>query len=241
MGVALLLTPSRGQTGCKGRDGLAGQAGVPGRDGRPGAKGEKGEPAEASRPDDPRVLLRLKGDAGSPGLQGDMGPKGYQGEVGPAGPPGSPGPPGPGGSTVSSAEHVEQSQSAFSVMRTDSSYPTYNKPVTYEVTMVNRPGDFNAATGIFTCRKPGVYYFTFQSMSKVSMCLRISSDPPLNKPGFCDYSRNMDQVLTGGVVFQLTAGQRVWLESFKDQQKDSEARDRQDKKIFFSGFLIFAD
>lgn len=49
------------------------------------------------------------------------------------------------------------------------------------------------------------------------------------------------QVLSGGVVLQLRAGQRVWLESFRDQQKDSETRDLQDKKIIFSGFLIFPD
>lgn len=49
------------------------------------------------------------------------------------------------------------------------------------------------------------------------------------------------QVLSGGVVLQLTAGQKVWLESFRDQQKDSEVKDRQDKTIYFSGFLIFSD
>lgn len=49
------------------------------------------------------------------------------------------------------------------------------------------------------------------------------------------------QVLSGGVVLQLTAGQKVWLESFKDKQKDTEARDTNDKQIIFSGFLLFAD
>ena len=51
-------------------------------------------PARASGPVDPRVVLRLKGDAGSLGLQGDMGPKGYRGEVGPMGHPGNHGLPG---------------------------------------------------------------------------------------------------------------------------------------------------
>lgn len=50
-----------------------------------------------STDNDPRLLLRLKGDPGAPGPQGPMGPKGYHGLVGPAGPLGIPGPPGPGG------------------------------------------------------------------------------------------------------------------------------------------------
>lgn len=49
------------------------------------------------------------------------------------------------------------------------------------------------------------------------------------------------QVLTGGAVIQLRAGQRVWLESFKDQQRDTDTRDTHDKQIIFSGFLLFSD
>ena len=49
------------------------------------------------------------------------------------------------------------------------------------------------------------------------------------------------QVLSGGVVLQLEAGKRVWLESFKDMQTDQEARDTNEKMIIFSGFLLFPD
>ncbi|XP_011615748.1 complement C1q subcomponent subunit A-like [Takifugu rubripes] len=240
VGVTLLLTPGHGDPNCKGIAGVAGQPGIPGRDGQPGAKGEKGEPATLVT-GDPRVLHRLKGDAGSPGMQGAMGPKGYHGEVGPLGPPGNPGLPGPGGNTAMTGEHVQHTHSAFSVMRTDQRYPVFRKVVTYDVTLVNKPGHFNAGTGFFTCKIPGVYYFTFQSMAKVSMCLRISSDSLTDKLGFCDYNRNTEQVLSGGVVLQLGAGQKVWLESFKDQQKDAETKDTQEKKIIFSGFMIYAE
>lgn len=100
------------------------------------------------------------------------------------------------------------------------------------------------------------------------MCLRIASQALTSPLGFCDYSKNNDQVgfsaarqtsggnvpdefyvigcvvfqvLSGGVVLQLTAGQKVWLESFRDQQTNADSRDIQDKQIIFNGFLISSD
>ncbi|KAG7999362.1 Complement C1q subcomponent subunit A [Nibea albiflora] len=184
-----------------------------------------GRPAQLPRgPVDPNVLLRLKGEMGNRGEQGVMGPKGYRGDLGAAG-----------------DRSPQQARSAFSVMRTDNSYPTFDQVVTYQHTVVNTPQDFNAATGYFTCRIPGVYYFTFHSMARVSVCLRLASDPPFTKLGFCDYNKNFDQVLSGGAVLELTAGQRVWLESFREQQRSEETRDTNEKQIIFNGFLLFAN
>nr|ABV57766.1 C1q-like-2 [Siniperca chuatsi] len=241
VGVASLLTTGQCDVSCSGTDGHPGQAGAPGRNGWPGAKGEKGEPAaRAEGPVDAGVLLMLKGEIGSRGLQGAMGPKGYRGDLGPAGRPGNPGRPGADGKSIGHGQHaLQQAHSASSAIRTDVSYPRYNQPVTYQNTVVNKPGDFNAATGHFTCRVPGVYYFTFHSVAKVSMCLYIATDAPFNKLGFCDYNRNADQVLSGGVVLQLAARQKVWLESFRDQQTDPGVRDTREKQIIFSGFLLF--
>ncbi|XP_034442346.1 complement C1q subcomponent subunit C-like [Hippoglossus hippoglossus] len=243
VGVALLLKAAQCDVSCKGTDGRPGVAGSPGRDGWAGVKGEKGEPdsAMADSSVDEGVLQMMKGELGSRGLQGVMGLKGFRGDLGTSGHPGLPGPPGPEGRSIGLGQHPsQQARSAFSVIRTDSSYPRYNQPVTFQMTVVNTPRDFAAATGYFTCRVAGVYYFTFHSGAKVSMCLRLASEALPNKLGFCDYNRNSDQVLSGGAVIQLAVGQRVWLESFKDQQTDSEFRDTQEKKIIFSGFLLFS-
>ncbi|XP_047437934.1 complement C1q subcomponent subunit C-like [Mugil cephalus] len=244
--VASLLLTSRCDESCKGTDGRPGEKGTAGRDGWPGVKGQKGEPAVIDGPVDPDDLLRLKGEIGSQGLQGVVGPKGYRGNLGPPGPIGGPGRPGPDGKSIGSGQHsAQQAQSAFSVIRTSNSYPQPKQIITYQDTVVNKPGDFDTAAGYFTCRVPGVYYFTFQSVAKVSLCIYIVSDSLVNKLGFCDYNANRqsEQVLSGGVVLQLTAGQKVWLESFRDEQiVDARSmRDTREKQIIFSGFLIFSD
>ncbi|XP_037346369.2 complement C1q subcomponent subunit C-like [Pungitius pungitius] len=244
VGVASLLTTGQCDASCRGTDGVPGVAGPPGRDGYPGAKGDKGEPAVTGNvPVDVGILPALKGQVGSRGPQGVMGPKGYSGHLGPTGAHGAVGRPGPEGESILHGGQLsaQQGGSAFSVIRTDNRYPPLQQVVTFQTTVVNKGQDFNAATGHFTCRVPGVYYFTFHSMAKVSVCLGIQSDALGEKLGFCDYNRNTDQVLSGGVVLKLRLGEKVWLESFRDQQRDVETRDTQDKSIIFSGFLLFSD
>lgn len=239
-----LLRVGRADVSCRGTGGRDGVAGAPGRAGWPGVKGEKGEPAATTEdPVGAGVLLRLKGETGNRGPQGDIGPKGYHGNLGALGPPGPPGPPGLGMKSNSNGQSFSQqtAHSAFSAIRTESSYPPYNQVVTFQRTEVNKPDDFNAATGYFTCRVPGTYYFNFHSSAKVSMCLRLASEALANRLGFCDYNKNQDQVLSGGAVLQLAAGQRVWLESFRDQQTDNDVRDVRDKEIIFNGFLLFSN
>lgn len=149
------------------------------------------------------------------------------------------GSPGPQGRRIGDGQQsTEQGQSAFSVVRTHVSYPAYSKKVTFQQDLFNVNGDFNLVLGIFTCRVAGVYYFSFHSTSKVSMCLGIVS-PTHERISFCDYNRNADQVLSGGVVLELTVGQQVWLESFKESQRDAETNDVQPKQIIFNGFLIY--
>ncbi|XP_008406589.1 complement C1q subcomponent subunit A-like [Poecilia reticulata] len=246
--VALLLSAVECDVNCNGHPG---ERGPPGRDGLAGMKGQKGEPAAwVDGPVDPSMLLRLRGDKGNSGPQGPIGPKGYRGDVGAAGVAGQPGPAGPVGINLNSGQSSsnQNTHSAFSVKRNVNQYPPFNQKITYQEAVVNTNNNFVINTGIFTCTTPGFYYFTFLSVAKVSMCLGLVKEGEAEKIVFCDENtRNSDQVLSGGVVLELTAGQKVWLESYKDQQqslqiaKDADARDVRDKLIVFNGFLIFSN
>uniref|UniRef100_A0A1A7XLQ4 Complement component 1, q subcomponent, A chain n=1 Tax=Iconisemion striatum TaxID=60296 RepID=A0A1A7XLQ4_9TELE len=239
------LPAVRCNPGCKGTDGRPGEAGSPGRDGLFGMKGEKGEPAVfVEGPVDPPVLLRLKGDRGSPGVAGPMGPKGFRGHVGASGLPGEPGPLGKPGRNIGTGQSVSQQEaqfSSFSVIRNDSTYPPFKK-ISFQSMVVNNPGDFNMTAGNFVCRIPGVYYFTFHSVAKVSMCLSLVADSADDKLTFCDYNSNKiyEHMLSGGAVLKLAANDKVWLESFQDEQLASDKQDSREKYIIFNGFLLFS-
>ncbi|XP_054906149.1 complement C1q subcomponent subunit A-like [Poeciliopsis prolifica] len=246
--VALLLSTVECDVNCNGRPG---ELGPPGRDGLAGMKGQKGEPAVwVDDQVDPNMLLRLKGDKGNSGPHGPIGPQGYRGNVGAAGAAGRPGPPGPAGVNRNAGQSLSNqgTPAAFSVKRNVAKYPPFNQKITYQEAIVNTGNSFDINTGIFTCRTPGFYYFTFHSVAKVSMCLALVKEGEAEKIVFCDENvRNSDQVLSGGVVLELTAGQKVWLESYRDQQqslqiqKDADARDVREKLIIFNGFLIFSN
>ncbi|KAJ0049961.1 hypothetical protein NL108_006509 [Boleophthalmus pectinirostris] len=217
-------------------DGRPGVKGTPGRDGFPGPKGEKGEPVLEQKTGS---FVTLKGDAGPRGAQGPMGPKGYSGRLGPRGEPGPPGSPGLDGGQIGQAEVAPQRNVAFSAIQTNVRYPTPGQTVLFERFLVSAR-EFDLQTGEFTCKVPGAYYFTFNSVAKVSMCLGINSDALTQRLGFCDFgNRNVDQILSGGVVLQLQAGQKVWLESFREIQQPSDFADRREKQIIFNGFMLF--
>ncbi|KAM4583446.1 complement C1q subcomponent subunit B-like isoform 1-T2 [Fundulus diaphanus] len=243
--VASLLSAVDCDVNCKGTDGHPGEAGSAGRDGLAGMKGQKGEPAvSVDGPVDPSVLHRLKGDRGSPGPPGPIGPKGYRGEVGASGKDGPPGPPGPPGKNIDSGKHSsnQQAHSAFSVIRTSNTYPALGQKVTFQTAVVNKYNDFNIGTGIFTCRVPGFYYFTFHAVAKISMCLSLVRKDEDERQVFCDENiRNQEHVLSGGVVLELIVGQEVWLESIRNSLTESAARNTAEKQIFFNGFLIFSN
>lgn len=189
------------------------------------------------------ALAAFRGDKGEQGPMGDIGIQGYQGLLGPPGPPG---PPGIIGTTGGSSGDAGRSKAAFSVLRTNKVFPSYNKPVIFDKAITNVNNYFNLNEGYFTCNVAGVYYFVFHSVSEGNLCLQLMSDsnPPLNLY-FCDFNQSRtSQVISGGAVIKLAQNNKVWIQPFKNPEFGSEELNRMSTKYemsaVFSGFLVFA-
>lgn len=214
---------------CRAPDGKDGFPGVPGLDGRPGQKGDMGDPGKSVQ----RTGIQgPKGDVGEPGPPGIPGNQGYHG---PHGPPGLPGQPGPKGDKGKAGNILEQPRPAFSASL--KSPRSTGRTVVFDNIITNQESSYSPQTGEFTCRVPGLYYFTFQVVSSGDLCLSITKNRE-SMVSFCDYnSRNMLQVNSGSSVLSLAAGDRVSVST--DPARGSMIYSGSEADSVFSGFMIF--
>lgn len=213
---------------CKAPDGKNGSPGVPGRDGRPGQKGDTGEPG---RPGVRTSAKGPKGDAGEPGHPGLPGMRGPPGSLGPTGMAGLPGPPGQKGRAGDVLAH---SRPAFSASRL--SPPRAGTTVVFDRIITNQENSYSPQTGKFTCRMPGLYYFTYQVVSSGDLCLSITKNG-LRVVSFCDNnSHGILQVNSGSSVLSLAVGDQVSLTT--DPARGSSIYSGSEADSVFSGFLV---
>ncbi|NWT72266.1 C1QA protein, partial [Prunella himalayana] len=214
---------------CRAPDGKNGSPGAPGRDGRPGQKGDVGEPGKRN----PGILSIKgpKGDAGEPGPPGKPGMRGLPGFPGLAGMPGLPGPPGQKGPAGDVLEHPRP---AFSASRL--SPPRAGTTVVFDRIITNQENSYSPQTGKFTCRIPGLYFFTFQVVSSGDLCLSITKNG-LGVVSFCDNnSRGILQVNSGSSVLSLALGDQVSLTT--NPARGSSIYSGSEADSVFSGFLV---
>ncbi|XP_078496524.1 uncharacterized protein LOC144752476 [Lissotriton helveticus] len=215
-----------------GTSGLPGIPGIPGKDGRDGLKGAKGErgiPAGSES----------QGAKGEKGDKGTKGPSGKNGPLGPPGPGGDKGSPGPKGEVGTSGSHKHLHQSAFTVARFTNEYPSKNSRVLFTKVISNTMNDYDTTTGAFTCRIPGLYYFTYHASQTDNLCVNIYLDK-VKKANFCEHTPSKStssQVTSGGILLALEKGQQVWLEV----NDYNGMRGVKMEDSVFSGFLIFPD
>ncbi|XP_019350829.2 complement C1q subcomponent subunit C [Alligator mississippiensis] len=235
LGLALLLlaremaVEAEAPHNCYGTPGLPGNPGMPGKDGRDGQKGAKGEPGIPAIPGT-QGSKGQKGDPGIPGLPGKTGP------MGPAGTPGDPGEPGLGGEPGDPGSYRQRHQAAFSVTRQTPQHPAKNTPVIFNRVITDISNDYSTTTGKFTCRVPGVYFFTFHASLTANLCVIMYKNRE-KVASFCDHISNSKQVSSGGILLKMEVGHQTWL-AVNDYNgmvgiggSDS----------VFSGFLLFPD
>nr|XP_014342991.1 PREDICTED: adiponectin-like [Latimeria chalumnae]XP_014342992.1 PREDICTED: adiponectin-like [Latimeria chalumnae] len=200
-----------------------GEAGPPGIPGNPGYNGHAGR----------------DGRDGVTGKDGEQGPKGNKGEPGMKGEKGNPGMPSPSGLSAPGEDRTvkctNQHQSAFTVRANFRGTPPIDKPIKFANILFNEQNHYNPYTGIFVCRIPGVYYFSYHILlngkgvlvylycnHRVVMATRDSYTQP-----------DMD-VASGGMVLRLSMGDMVWLQVNTEESGVFNGST-------FSGFLLYPD
>ncbi|XP_008846789.1 complement C1q subcomponent subunit B [Nannospalax galili] len=223
------------QSSCTGPPAIPGIPGIPGvhgSDGQPGTQGIKGEKGLPGLAGD-HGEFGEKGDPGIPGIPGKVGPRG---PVGPVGAPGHSGLFGPKGD---SGDYRATQKVAFSALRTSNIHLKQKQSIRFENVITNMNNNYQPQNGKFTCRVPGLYYFTYHASSRGNLCVNVVRgwDRMQKVVTFCDYAPNTFQVTTGGVVLKLEQGEVVYLEA---TDKNSLLAIEGANSIF-SGFLLFPD
>ncbi|KAM5269977.1 complement C1q subcomponent subunit B isoform 1-T3 [Hipposideros larvatus] len=229
------LDVSQAQNSCTGHPAIPGTPGIPGIPGSdgvpgtPGTKGEKGLPGLAGDHGE----FGEKGDPGTPGKPGKVGPKG------PVGPKGSPGPLGARGPKGESGDYKATQKIAFSATRTINTLLRKDQPIRFDHVITNANNNYEPRSGKFTCRVPGLYYFTYHASSRGNLCVNLvrGRDRVQKVATFCDYTQNTFQVTMGSMVLKLQQGENVFLQA---TEKNSLLGIDGANSIF-SGFLLFPD
>uniref|UniRef100_A0A8C6J3T8 Uncharacterized protein n=1 Tax=Melopsittacus undulatus TaxID=13146 RepID=A0A8C6J3T8_MELUD len=208
--------------GYPGIPGNPGHNGIPGRDGRDGSK------------------VGYKGQKGELGLQGQKGLKGDIGPIGPKGPKGDIGHPGRVGDKGDVGAPAVLPRSAFSVgLTVTTKFPPPNRPIKFDKVLYNSLNDYNSATGKFTCKYSGVYYFTYH-ITVYSRNVRVA----LVKNGIkmlhtVDRYQSGEDQASGATILELQGGDEVWLQAHHGETFNGLFADADDDTTF-SGFLLFS-
>ncbi|XP_078404680.1 eosinophil peroxidase-like [Cetorhinus maximus] len=86
-----------------------------------------------------------------------------------------------------------------------------NKPIPCAKEIYNGQEDYKCQTGVFTCKIPGVYTFSYHcaGSSTLTVCLIKNGTTVITSDVYDRYGRG---VFSGSTILQLNSGDRVWLE-----------------------------
>ncbi|CAL8245856.1 unnamed protein product [Lota lota] len=133
-------------------------------------------------------------------------------------------------------------RSAFSVARTNSMEGGPKMTVTFDAVYVNIGGDFEAKAGLFRCRIPGAYFFSFTVGKFPHKDLSVMLMKNRNEVQAIVYEENSGEerkVQSQSVMLQLDFGDTIWLRLHGDPRYALYSNTGH--YTTFSGYLVYPD